>query len=195
MSRDCASALQQRFLALVNRLRGEHGAAPLQIDAALHAAAVWRAEDMVRRDYFSHDTPGRGMPRDVVTEFGYPDEALTGENICWGENTAEEAFDTWVNSRDHLQNMVSPHYAAIGIGGPAGVQGQDGKWGLWATEFGSLLTAAVPACDGAAPPPPERPAKPARSDRLPKERPPREVRRKRRRGKRRDEAVVVTGGG
>jgi len=89
---------------------------------------------MVKRNYFSHETPGRGSAREVIEQFGY-DADLTGENICWGERTAEEAFDTWVTSQDHLENMVSPHYAAIGIGGPVGAEQDlqralqaDGRW-------------------------------------------------------------------
>src|SRR5688572_29201116 len=107
-STPCVTTSQARFLDLLNGLRQRHGLSPLQIDANLHAAATFRAHDMVARNYFSHETPGRGSARDVVEEFGY-DADLTGENICWGEKTAEEAFDTWVTSPDHLDNMVSPH--------------------------------------------------------------------------------------
>ena len=135
----CVTTLHARFLDLLNGLRQRHGLPPLAVDAKLHAAATFRAEDMVVRNYFSHETPGRGSAREVIEQFGY-DADLTGENICWGEKTAEEAFDTWVTSQDHLDNMVSPHYTAIGIGGPVGVQFQDEKWGLWVTSFGSALT-------------------------------------------------------
>src|SRR5215207_7618 len=107
------TTLQMRFLDLLNGLRQRRGLPTLEVDANLHAAATFRAEDMVARNYFSHETPGRGSAREVIEQFGYEAD-LTGENICWGEKTAEEAFDTRVTSEDHFQNMVSSHYAAIG---------------------------------------------------------------------------------
>ena len=173
-SRLCSSTLQTRFLDLLNARRQRQGLAPLGIDATLQKAAEFRANDMVARNYFSHETPGHGTAREVLEEFGYDGE-LTGENICWGEKTAEEAFDTWFTSPDHLENMTSPHYTAIGIGGPVGVQFQDQKWGLWVTPFGSALTERVEPCSPDGGVETERPDKPPRRLRLPRERPPREV--------------------
>jgi hypothetical protein len=181
----CVTTLQTRFLDLLNGLRQRRGLAQLEVDANLHAAATFRAEDMVKRNYFSHETPDRGSAREVIEQFGY-DAELTGENICWGEKTAEEAFDTWVTSQDHLENMVSPHYAAIGIGGPAGAQFQDQKWGLWVTTFGSALSSRAGSCDTDAGVEIERPDKPPRRLRLSRERPPREERGKHR-GKDKDD--------
>ena len=175
----CVSSTQLRFLELLNGLRRQHRVQPLRVDASLQAAAIFRSEDMVARNYFSHDTPGRGSAHEVVEQFGYDGEA-TGENICWGENTAEEAFDTWVNSPDHFENMISARYAAIGIGGPVGTQGRNAKWGMWATAFGSDLEAEAPACHGDRVPDVGRidaATKPPREQRLPREKPPREVRR------------------
>src|SRR5262245_50149271 len=180
----CVTTLQMRFLDLVNGLRRRRGLAPLEVDATLQRAAAFRADDMVARNYFSHETPGHGTARQVLEEFGY-DADLTGENIAWGEKTAEEAFDTWVTSPEHLENMVSPHYTAIGIGGPVGVQFQDQLWGMWVTPFGSALTARVDACGADVGTETERPDKPPRRVRLPRERPPREERRGHRDGRHR----------
>ena len=135
--------------------------------------------------YFSHKTPGRGSARES-------DRAVRlqrrphRENICWGEKTAEEAFDTWVTSQDHFENMVSPHYAAIGIGGPVGAQFQDQMWGLWVTTFGSALSLRAGSCDADTGVGIERPDKPPRRLRLSRERPPREERGKHR-GKDKDD--------
>jgi hypothetical protein len=175
MSDGCVTTSHTRFLDLLNGLRRRRGLPPLEVDSKLQAAANFRAGDMVARNYFSHSTPGHGTAREVVEEFGY-DGDLTGENICWGEKTAEEAFDTWVTSPDHLENMVSPHYVAVGIGGPVGVQWKDQKWGLWATAFGSTLSTPVAACDDVEAATMERPDRPPRTLRLPRERPPRESR-------------------
>ena len=177
----CSSTLQTRFLDLLNGMRRRNGLPSLAVDATLQKAAEFRASDMVARNYFSHDTPGHGSARDVLEEFGY-DAELTGENICWGEKTAEEAFDTWATSQDHLNNMLSPHYTAIGIGGPVGTQFQDSKWGLWVTPFGSALTTPIESCSPDGVVETERPDKPPRRLRLPRQRPPREVHRRHRRG-------------
>jgi hypothetical protein len=184
----CITTAQARFLDLLNGLRQRHGLPPLQVDANLHAAATFRANDMVTRNYFSHETPGHGSAGDVVEEFGY-DADLTGENICWGEKTAEEAFDTWVTSPDHFDNMTSPHYVAVGIGGPAGIQFKDQKWGVWVTPFGSTLMTASAVCDANEVATAERPDRPPRTERLPRERPPREMKRRRERERERDERL------
>ncbi len=88
-STPCVTTPQTRFLDLLNGLRQRRGLPALEVDANLHAAATFRAQDMVARNYFSHETPGRGSAREVVEQFGY-DADLTGENICWGEKTAED---------------------------------------------------------------------------------------------------------
>lgn len=181
MSERCVTASHSRFLDLLNGLRRRHGVPPLRVDQELHAAAGFRAADMVERNYFAHETPGRGSASEVVDQFGYGGEA-TGENICWGEASAEEAFDSWFGSAPHRENMLSGRYAAIGVGGPVGSQGRQPLWGMWVTEFGSDLEREARACDGETPRADDQPRtdqRPGRTRRLPAAPPPREVRRRR----------------
>lgn len=178
------SEFGRAFLGLLNGLREQHGVPPLAGDARLEAAAQWKAEDMVERDYFAHDTPGLGPNEALCAKFGYdpPGEHAIGENILWGGTgddarvTAEEAFLIWRESPDHFANMVHPGYRAVGIGGPFGEQGARQFWGMCVTEFGSVVM--EPA--GGAVPSPRKPRRkrPRPGGHLPHERPPRKRRRR-----------------
>ena len=178
------SEFDREFLGLLNGLRDEHGVPRLALDARLDAAAQWKAEDMVKRSYFSHDTPGLGSNEELCKKFGYdpPGEHWIGENILWGGTgddarvTAEEAFLIWRDSPDHFENMIHPDYRAIGIGGPHGEQGRQQFWGMCVTEFGSLVI--EPA--GGEGPEPRKPGRkrPRHGGHLPRERPPRKRRRR-----------------
>ena len=46
----CVTTPQTRFLDLLNALRQRRGLSPLEVDANLHAAATFRAQDMVARN-------------------------------------------------------------------------------------------------------------------------------------------------
>ncbi len=49
--------IERRIFELTNQVRAEHGVAPLRWDEELAEIARWRAEDMVKRGYFSHNDP------------------------------------------------------------------------------------------------------------------------------------------
>ncbi len=55
------------------------------------------------------------MPWDRVTALGYGYSAIA-ENIFAGSSNAQTAFDAWMNSTGHRDNMLNPAYTEIGIG-------------------------------------------------------------------------------
>jgi len=69
---------------------------------------------------------------------GYPPASPGyGENILWGASSVREAFQIWVDSPAHYQNMVSPNYTEVGVGIASGVY-----WGVYTLHFGNARTAS-----------------------------------------------------
>ncbi|WP_238162698.1 CAP domain-containing protein [Cohnella sp. AR92] len=112
---DNASDNVGRVLDLVNRERANAGLAPLRANARLGEMAMTKAQDMVFRNYFSHNSPNYGMPYDMMRMFGIPYRSA-GENIAQGQASAAEAMSQWMASPDHRANILSPHFTQIGIG-------------------------------------------------------------------------------
>lgn len=168
-----AQPQHRELLAMINQFRAQHGQGALALDPALMAAADGYARDMADRDYFrgDHTTPEGATARQRILNEGYPATALTGENILYGQPTAAAAFATWRDSPPHRDNMLSPHYRAVGIAGPC-----DDAWSVagdvfqvWVCDFGSVVTGEVGTTPAATRPDRERPARPVVSDRPPKE--------------------------
>lgn len=136
-----------QFLALVNQHRKQNQLAPLVFDMALDRAAQFKAEHMARTGIFSHDTPGIGSNEALAAKHDYklPAGGWIGENILWGDSSGdgdvspEDAFITWRDSPPHNENLLGPHYAACGVGGPSGNQFEGSIWGACAMELGTAL--------------------------------------------------------
>lgn len=80
------SAWNEREAAVfevVNQQRAHHGFEPLLADARLHNAARAHSQDMLDRDFFSHETPNNVDASERVTAAGYA-WASVAENIAAG---------------------------------------------------------------------------------------------------------------
>ena len=93
---------------------------PLAINAALHDAALDHGVDMESRRFFDHINPDGERPTDRARRAGY--DHGVGENIALniaGEDdaaTATAMHEQLFLSPGHRQNMLSNHYAEIGVG-------------------------------------------------------------------------------
>jgi len=126
-----AGVLQARTatLCLVNAERVKRGLVRLDHDGDLALAAARHAADMVRRDYFSHRTPGGDTYVDRILDTDYvasPSERWTfGENIGWGKRddaTPRALVRGWMRSPTHRGNILDPRFrnagVAIALGAP-----------------------------------------------------------------------------
>jgi len=102
------------MLELVNKARAEAGVAPLQFDAELQKVARLKAEDMVKNNYFSHNSPTYGSPFDMMRQFNISFKTA-GENIA-GNQTVEGAFKAWMGSEGHKKNILNGNFNYTGIG-------------------------------------------------------------------------------
>lgn len=102
------------LLNLINNEREKNGLIKLQILPRLQEIAMTKAEDMVKSNYFSHESPNYGNPFDMMKNFGITYKSA-GENIA-GNSSIEGAFNSWLSSENHKQNILSTAYNYIGIG-------------------------------------------------------------------------------
>lgn len=73
---------------------------------------------MIDNHYFSHQSPTYGSPFDMMKQFGISFTAA-GENIAYGQPTAQAVMDAWMNSPGHRANILNSSYTQIGVGAVA----------------------------------------------------------------------------
>ena len=121
MSLDAARKLA---LDLVNQSRAEHKLPPLKLEAKLSLAAQRHAEDMFKRNYFSHNSPEGKSIADRFQAAGGSKWLLTAENIaeCEGCRTPLQEFVVrqqhtgWMHSPGHRANILHKGVDSFGYG-------------------------------------------------------------------------------
>ena len=108
-----------QILALINDVRAKNGLAALTLEPRLSAAAQAHSEDMACMDYIDHTGSDGSNWADRVKAAGYK-YSYVSENIYAGDpafgGDAQGAFDWWMNSKIHRDNILSPKITQIGIG-------------------------------------------------------------------------------
>jgi uncharacterized YkwD family protein len=105
----------QAVLQLVNAERSKQGLSSLTLSSKLTAVANEKARDMAKNNYFSHTSPTYGSPFDMMQRFGIRYSAA-GENIAFGQQTAQDVMNAWMQSSGHRANILNPNFEQIGIG-------------------------------------------------------------------------------
>ncbi len=138
-------AKEKKTFALHNEVRRKHNLPTFCVHPALEKAARSHSEDMIRRDYFSHNTKGRGETADErIKRFGYTPQGndfyMVGENIALGSGTygePESRMRAWMKSPDHRHNILNGKFREIGIGVSTGnYKGTDGV-SMYTVDFGT----------------------------------------------------------
>jgi uncharacterized protein YkwD len=118
-----SSAVRERVLDLVNQARGSSrrcgddrfsATTPLTPSSVLNRAARDHARDMARNNYFEHIGRDGSTPKERLARLNYR-SSLTGENIAFGPESAEEVVSGWLASPGHCANIMEPHYLEMGI--------------------------------------------------------------------------------
>ena len=109
------SAYEQQVFELVNKERVARGLATFKYNAELARCARFKSQDMIDKKYFSHTSPTYGSPFKMMEDFGLRFSAA-GENIAYGQKTASEVMNAWMNSAGHKANILSSAYTTIGVG-------------------------------------------------------------------------------
>ncbi len=117
-------------IALINDERVRAGIEPLQVKAALTAAALSHAQDMADTDYFAHASADGRTPQERAAEHGYT--SYRAENIARGQHSPDAVVDSWMNSEGHRRNLLNPDLDEIGLGVAERVEGGP----VWVAKFG-----------------------------------------------------------
>lgn len=118
-------SLRQMALELTNQDRMRHGLPRLRADSLLSKAAQKHAEDMLRRNYFSHYSPEGKTPSDRFAAVGgrngaaenllvLRDSSLIGAELGYKRLAYFERG--WMSSPGHRQNLLDRRYGRFGFG-------------------------------------------------------------------------------
>lgn len=103
------------LLSSTNSRRSANSVANLGLNAKLNSAAQAKANDMVARDYWSHQTPDGQQPWVFIDNAGYQYLAA-GENLAYGFSNSDATVTGWMNSPSHKENLLSATYTEVGFG-------------------------------------------------------------------------------
>lgn len=104
-----------KVIELVNDERKKNGLSPLKKDDSLAKIAQLKAEDMLKLNYFSHQSPTYGSPFDMMKTYGITFKSAA-ENIANNHKTPEAVMNGWMNSEGHRKNILKPDFTHIGVG-------------------------------------------------------------------------------
>ncbi len=78
-------------------------------------AARAKGQDMINKDYFSHNTPSGATPWTFILNAGY-NYIYAGENLAMNYSVAEDIVNAWMNSGGHRANILGTNYKELGVG-------------------------------------------------------------------------------
>ncbi|HIK32291.1 MAG TPA: hypothetical protein IGS17_00910 [Oscillatoriales cyanobacterium M59_W2019_021] len=110
-----STSFEERIVQLVNEARSQNGLAPVTVNLQLMTAAETHSQNMADLDFFSHTGADGSSVSDRAQAAGYR-STFVGENIGAGYSSPEAAFDGWMNSSGHRDNILNPNYTEIGVG-------------------------------------------------------------------------------
>ncbi|WP_299650730.1 CAP domain-containing protein [uncultured Tateyamaria sp.] len=156
--------LQFRMLDSVNALRSAQGAAPVELDPKLNAAAATHSRDMSLQNRPWHFGSDGSSPIDRLQRVGYSG-SLIGENISETYETELETLAAWMEQPDTRRTILSPQAGDMGF---AWFQEPNGKiW--WTMVMGNpndtpLIPASNPSATRLVPDPTPNPDEVATDD-------------------------------
>ena len=138
-----ANSAERTILCLLNVERTSRGVGRLRSNERLASAATGHSRDMVRRDYFSHVSPGGGTMSERIKEAGYLGRSRSysfGENLAWGTGDLASPLkivEAWMRSPGHKRNILYGTFEEVGVGLVLGAPGHGSEGATYTTEFGA----------------------------------------------------------
>ncbi len=109
-----ADVSREALIQLANNERRMAGLPLLTENPKLSEAARLKAEDMVKRDYFSHWGPDGTSPWHWFRLAGY-NYKHAGENLAIGFFSAQDVHNDWIDSPTHRDNILGMNFEEIGV--------------------------------------------------------------------------------
>lgn len=125
-----------KVIELTNKERGDNSLSGLVKNSKLESGALSKAYDMLRKQYFAHESPTGVGPGEIAKNAGY-DFVSVGENLALGVFKDEgDLVKAWMDSPGHRDNILNKKWSEIGV---AVIKGEyEGKIQIIAVqEFGT----------------------------------------------------------
>lgn len=104
----------EALLDATNSQRQSQGLAPLTLNSKLSQAAARKAQDMLEKNYWAHNSPTGSTPWEFITGAGYR-YTVAGENLAKNFSVSDDVVRAWMASPTHRDNIVKPSYKEIGF--------------------------------------------------------------------------------
>lgn len=113
--------LERDLIALTNLDRTSNSLTSLLETEPLIDLARERSDDMLARNYFSHDIPPEGEKVFALMQQRGILYRIAGENLAWnnaaqGEASIQRARQDFMNSPTHRANILEAEFSTIGVG-------------------------------------------------------------------------------
>jgi uncharacterized protein YkwD len=135
--------IERRIHELVNTERQQKGLPAMEMNNTLFRIARMHSKDMGKRNYFSHDTPeGQDFmyryaqggfacsvragnliytgAENIAMQYVYSGYSVSGGAVQYfwvsEEDIAKGTVKSWMDSRGHRENILTPHWKTEGIG-------------------------------------------------------------------------------
>ncbi len=109
-----AAITKNALIEFTNQKRESLGIHSLKENSKLDEAAYLKANDILEKDYFSHQSPEGLSPWYWFKKTGY-NYQLAGENLAIGFLDSEEVIQAWLDSPSHKKNLLEKNYEEMGI--------------------------------------------------------------------------------
>lgn len=136
----------ETMLAEVNKIRAEHGIAPMQLSPALNKSAQEKCEDMVTNNYYNHKNPTTGQQGyEIAIKTMGGIRGYYGENMNVIQGSDKGAADVngdrldertvfsgtygWMKSEPHAKAILDSRYTLTGFG--KCTKNDHDEWGDW----------------------------------------------------------------
>lgn len=122
------------MLGYVNEVRKQYGLRELEGLELLDSAADVRANELLEN--YSHDRPDGNSYITAIEETDLPEWRAAAENIAYGMNsmtTVKEAFDAWMNSPPHRENILNPDVRYMACA--KATKSENGEYTYWEQLF------------------------------------------------------------
>lgn len=134
MSNRNLSAETSEMLGYVNEVRKQYGLRELEGLELLDSAADVRANELLEN--YSHDRPDGNSYITAIEEIDLPEWRAAAENIAYGMNsmiTVKEAFDAWMDSPPHRENILNPDVRYMACA--KATKSENGEYTYWEQLF------------------------------------------------------------
>lgn len=115
-----ATITPEGLLVSANQAREKEGFADLKLNEQLNEAAYAKAQDMLKNQYWAHESPAGVQPWKWFADAGY-NYSQAGENLARNFTTSNAVTAAWLASSSHRENVLGATYQDVGF---AAVEGE-----------------------------------------------------------------------